>query len=180
MTRLRADAQRNLGRVLEAAAEAFAEHGPDVSVDEIARRAGVGHATVFRRFPTKDALLRAVLRDRLEQVAELARAALEASDPDAAFTEFIWALVAIHARDRGLHECFDRCTKEREAQEVERLMEQIVRRAQEAGAIRHDVSPADVPNLIGAAIRSAPSDQRQLYVEIVLAGLRPPALAVTA
>jgi AcrR family transcriptional regulator len=51
METLRADAQRNLGLVLDAAAEAFAESGPDVSVDEIARRAGVGHATVFRRFP---------------------------------------------------------------------------------------------------------------------------------
>ena len=171
MTHLRADAQRNLTLVLEAAAGAFAEHGPDVSVDEIARRAGVGHATVFRRFPTKDALLLAVLRARLEEVAQLARAALEAPDPDVAFTEFIWALMAIHARDRGLHQCFDRCLKEREAQEVEELMQRIVRRAQEAGAVRSDVSPADVPNLIGAAIRSAPAEQWRLYVEIVLAGL---------
>ena len=175
VTQLRADAQRNLALVLEAAAAAFAEHGPDVSVDEIARRAGVGHATVFRRFPTKDALLFAVLRARLEEVTELARAALEAPDPDVAFTEFIWALMAIHARDRGLHQCFDRCLKEREAQEVEELMQRIVRRAQEAGAVRSDVSPADVPNLIGAAIRSAPAEQWRLYVEIVLAGLRPPA-----
>ncbi len=60
MTPLRADAQRNLTRVLDAAAEAFATHGPDVSVDEIARLAGVGHATVSRRFPTKEALVTGV------------------------------------------------------------------------------------------------------------------------
>jgi len=58
---LRADARRNLGLVLDAASEVFAERGPDASIDEIARRAGVGHGTVFRRFPTKDALLAAVL-----------------------------------------------------------------------------------------------------------------------
>jgi AcrR family transcriptional regulator len=65
MTVLRADAQRNLNRVLEAATEAFAEFGADVSVDEIARRAGVGHATVFRRFPTKEALIAAVVLARV-------------------------------------------------------------------------------------------------------------------
>jgi AcrR family transcriptional regulator len=175
VTQLRADAQRNLGRVLEAAAEAFAAHGPDVSVDEIARRAGVGHATVFRRFPTKDALIVAVLRDRLEEVAALARAALADDDPDAAFTGFVHALVEIHARDRGLYECFDRCQKEEEAQEVEALMRQLVERAQQAGAVRRDVDAADVPNLIGAAIRSARDGRSRVYVDVVLAGLRSPA-----
>ena len=60
-TQLRADAQRNLERVLNSAAALFAERGCDVSVDEIARQAGVGHATVFRRFSTKDALIAAVV-----------------------------------------------------------------------------------------------------------------------
>ena len=66
---LRADAQRNLDRLLEAAAECFAEQGVDASVDEIARRAGVGHGTVFRRFPTKDALLAAVLATQMLQLS---------------------------------------------------------------------------------------------------------------
>ena len=173
MTTLRSDAQRNLGRVLEAAAEAFAEHGPDVSVDEIARRAGVGHATVFRRFPTKEALLLAVLSERLEEIAELAREALAADDPGAAFTDFIWTVTEIHARDRGLYECIDRCVKQQEAQEVETLTRQIVVRAQEAGALRDDVDPAGVLTLMGAAIRSAPAEQLHACVEIVLDGLRP-------
>ena len=69
---LRADAQRNLDRLLEAAAECFAEQGVDVSVDEIARRAGVGHGTVFRRFPTKDALLAAVLAGQMLQLSNAA------------------------------------------------------------------------------------------------------------
>ena len=67
MTVLRADAQRNLGRILEAASAAYSEVGPDVTIDEIARRAGVGHGTVCRRFPTKDALRAAVIRARLDE-----------------------------------------------------------------------------------------------------------------
>src|SRR3954470_9233269 len=80
VTPLRADAQRNLSRVLDAAAAAFTDRGPDVSVDEIARRAGVGHATVFRRFPTKEALLAAVVEEHVDALLALARAALDQSN----------------------------------------------------------------------------------------------------
>jgi AcrR family transcriptional regulator len=174
VTTLRVDAQRNLARVLEAAVEAFAEHGPDVSVDEIARRAGVGHATVFRRFPTKDALIRAVVRRHLEDVAALADAALAAEDPDEAFTEYVWAAMELYARDRGLLQCVDRCLKDEKIQEVVSLSEQIVVRAQKAGAVRPDISPGDVTQLIGAVFGAAPADQWRPHVEIVLDGLRPP------
>jgi AcrR family transcriptional regulator len=174
VTTLRADAQRNLNRVLEAAAEAFNERGPDVSVDEIARRAGVGHATVFRRFPTKDALIRAVVRQRLYEVAALAEAALAAEDPGQAFTEFVWAAMELHARDRGLFECMDRCMKDEKPQEIIALTEQIVVRAQEAGAVRRDIDPADVPTLIGAVMAAAPADDWRPLIEVVLDGLRPP------
>src|SRR5439155_5738234 len=81
MSVLRADARRNLDRILEAASDAFAELGPDVTIDEIARRAGVGHGTVFRRFPTKDALYAAVIRVRLDEM--LARAKELLDEPDA-------------------------------------------------------------------------------------------------
>jgi AcrR family transcriptional regulator len=175
MTALRADAQRNLTLVLEAAAAVFAERGPDASVDEIARRAGVGHATVFRRFPTKDALIRAVVRHSLDELAALADAALSAADPGAAFTEYVWAAVELHARDRGLFECMDRCLKDEKTQEIVALTEQIVMRAQAAGAVRRDISPGDVLNLIGAVIAAAPADQWRRHIEVVLDGLRPPA-----
>jgi AcrR family transcriptional regulator len=174
VTTLRVDAQRNQARVLEAAVEAFAEHGPDVSVDEIARRAGVGHATVFRRFPTKDALIRAVVRRHLEDVAALAHAALAAEDPDEAFTEYVWAAMGLYARDRGLLQCVDRCLKDEKIQEVVLLSEQIVVRAQKAGAVRRDISPGDVSKLIGAVFGAAPADQWRPHVKIVLDGLRPP------
>ena len=75
MTPLRADAQRNLDRLLGAASECFSEQGVHASVDEIARRAGVGHGTVFRRFPTKDLLLEAVLARELDRMLVPAAAA---------------------------------------------------------------------------------------------------------
>jgi AcrR family transcriptional regulator len=171
---LRADAQRNLGRVLEAAAEAFAEHGPDVSVDEIARRAGVGHATVFRRFPTKDALLLAVVQVRVNELSALAAAALADDDPGAAFSDFIWAAAEVQARDRGMFECVDRCLKTPEVGELQQAVTELTERAQAAGAVRRDITAEDVPTLVAAAIRAAPADQWRRYVEVVLDGLRPP------
>ncbi len=173
MTALRADAQRNLSRVLDAAAEAFSEYGPDVSVDEIARRAGVGHATVFRRFPTKGALIEAVVEERIREVLDLARAALASDDP-AAFTDFIWRGAELHARDRGLYDCVDRCDARADTGELAATIAQLVSRAQKAGALRRDVCAADVPALIGGAVKAAPPDQWRLYVGVVLDGLRPP------
>ena len=125
MTELRADAQRNLDRVLEAASDCFAEQGVDVSIDEIARRAGVGHGTVFRRFPSKDALLSAVVLRRVVELTAAAEAAL--GEPDAG------------AAGR------------------------LVRRAQRAGALRRDVGPRDVLELIPAANR---------HPDVILDGLR--------
>ena len=99
-THLRSDAQRNLGLVLEAAAEVFAERGPDASIDEIARRAGVGHGTVFRRFPSKEALLQAVVLRRVEELTALAA--------EADFERFFVAAAEAYARDRALVGGLDR------------------------------------------------------------------------
>jgi AcrR family transcriptional regulator len=170
---LRADARRNLGRVLEAAAEAFAERGPDVSIDEIARRAGVGHATVFRRFPTKDALIVAVLNERIGELIAAAEAAL--SDPDAgdALIRFARYAAGLQVRDRGLFDCYGRCAETPRVAELEDAVARLVSRAQEAGAVRSDIQPGDVRPLLGAAIRAAPPDQWQPCLEVVLDGLRP-------
>jgi AcrR family transcriptional regulator len=170
---LRADAQRNLGRVLDAAAEVFAERGPDVSMDEIARRAGVGHATVFRRFPNKEALIEAVLNERLGELTAAAEAAL--SDPDAgeALTRFVWHAGELQARDRSLHDCYGRCAHSTRIAELEEAVARLVSRAQDAGAVRSDIEPGDVRSLLGAAIKAAPRDQWRRYVEVVLDGLRP-------
>jgi AcrR family transcriptional regulator len=175
VTQLRSDAQRNLGRLLTAAAEAFAERGADVSVDEIARRAGVGHGTVFRRFPTKDALIGAVVLERVLELRAVAEAALADEDPAAGFHDFMLRAAEIHARDRRLLECFDRCLESPEVLELHSLGAQIIERAQAVGAVRLDLTPVDVETIFKATLSAAPPDQWQLYAEIVLAGLRPPA-----
>jgi len=174
MTQLRADARRNLDRVLAAAAEAFAEGGPGVSVDEIARRAGVGHATVFRRFPTKDALIAAVVEARLAELALLAEAALARDDVGAAFEDFVWQVAELHARDRGLHDCLARGGELPGSAALHEAGSRLVARAQAAGAVRTDVTPDDVEALLGAAIKAAPPDRWRRHVEVVLAGLAAP------
>ncbi|MEX1357106.1 MAG: helix-turn-helix domain-containing protein [Gaiellaceae bacterium] len=171
MTPLRADAERNLRRVLDAAAEAFAEHGPDVSVDEIARRAGVGHATVFRRFETKDELIAAVARQRIAALQELAEEALAEPDAGKGLNTFFRAAAELHASGRGIYECLERCVGMPEARELRRAATELVRRAQAAGAVRTDVSAEDVLALIGSAINAGPRRWSQ-HLTIVLDGLR--------
>jgi AcrR family transcriptional regulator len=173
MTPLRADAERNLRRVLDAAAEAFAERGPDVSVDEIARRAGVGHATVFRRFPTKDELIAAVAQERMRMLVELAEEALAEPDPGQALTAFIWRFAELHARDRGLYDCIERCSGLAETEGLHRAAARLVTRAQAAGALRKDVTAEDVEALVGSAVTSSPPDRWRQHLTVVLDGLRP-------
>ena len=163
MTTLRADAQRNLDRLLYAAAECFAEQGVDVSADEIARRAGVGHGTVFRRFPTKDALIAAVLGMHMRELASTAEAALAEPDAAAAFEGFVRSAAGAYARNRALIEAVDRCRRTPEAEALVRAVRGLVRRAQEAGVLRRDVTAEDVLALVPTASR---------YPQIVLDGLR--------
>jgi len=180
MAVLRADAQRNLDRILEAAADAFAEVGPDVTIDEIARRAGVGHGTVFRRFPTKEALRAAIVRMRVEELLARAGELLERDDPGAAFEEFVWTAAECARRDRalfeGLETCPDAGVLECKA-ELHELGDELIRRAHRAGAIRRDLDTRDVGGLVGAAVqasvRADDPDAWRRYVRVVLDGLRP-------
>ncbi len=162
---LRADAQRNLDRVLLAAAECFAERGVDASADEIARRAGVGHGTVYRRFPTKDALLAAVLGVHLRELAATADAALAEPEPGEAFARFLRDAADAYARNRSLIEAIDRCQQTPEAGELVQAVRRLLRRAQQAGAVRGDVTADDVLSLVPTASR---------FPEVILDGLRPP------
>jgi AcrR family transcriptional regulator len=173
VTTLRSDAQRNLGRVLDAAAEVFAERGPSASVDEIARRAGVGHATVFRRFPTKDSLIRAVVDRRIAELHELADEALEHGDAGAAFTDFVWRAAEVAAEDRRLDECFLKCSDSPTLRALRDAGARITSRAQEAGAVRKDIPPHEVGELVRAAIRVAGAGDWRRNVQIVLDGLQP-------
>ncbi len=163
-TVLRADAQRNRDRLLEAAAECFAEHGIDCSVDEIARRAGVGHGTVFRRFSTKEALLLAVVVRRIEALTTIAAEAAEAPDVEAAFEGFVRAAAESYARDRAIVEGLERCVDQPELAALIAAVDRLARRARKAGVLRPKLGAEDVLRLIPMA---------SLYPDVVLDGLRP-------
>jgi AcrR family transcriptional regulator len=180
MAVLRADAQRNLDRILAAASDAYAEVGPDVTMDEIACRAGVGHGTVFRRFPTKDGLRAAVIAVRLDELLEHARALLERPDPGAALEEFVWTAAEAVRRDRALFEGMEECAAFEEVaeakQELHDVVDKLIRRLQRSGALRRGIDSRDVGALVGAAIQASLHAERddawRRYVQVVLDGLR--------
>jgi AcrR family transcriptional regulator len=183
-THLRADAQRNLELILEAARAVFAEEGLDASVADVAERAGVGTATIFRRFTVKDDLVAAVLEQELGAMAARARAAAEGDDPGAAIEEFMTAAVESFILDRCFCEAsgsdlFDRPRLQELAGELTASLQLLLERAQDAGAIRHDIVAEDIAFLISAVgqaglrlERTSPGAWRR-YVDIQLDGLRP-------
>lgn len=181
MTILRADAQRNLDRILEAATAAYAELGPDVTVDEIARRAGVGHGTVFRRFPTKDTLRAAVVCARLDELLARAHELLEEPDAGAALEKFVWTAAETLRRDRQLFEGVEQCGCFNDVssakQDLHDTVGKLIRRAQKDGSVRRGIDARDVGALVGAAIQASSHAERddawRRYVRVVLDGLRP-------
>lgn len=152
--KLRSDAARNRARVLDVAYEAFAAEGLAVPVDEIARRAGVGAGTVYRHFPTKEALFRAIVANRIDQLVELARALAGERPPAEALFGFLETLVTEGATDQGLVDAlagvgFDLADAAPEAEE--RFMTALgglLDRAREAGALRPDVDLHDLKTLL--------------------------------
>ena len=182
---LRADAARNRELIIAAAAAVFAERGLEAATAEIAHRAGVGEATLFRRFPTKDDLIDAIIETRMEELAVLADSASEAADPAAALERFMQDLVKQFSRDKGFFEAAgERCMnapkfaalRERGLEAVARLL----KRAQEAGAVRTDLSPSDISFLAGSAMYamevSKPGlrdDLWKRYLRVILDGMKP-------
>ncbi len=178
---LRADAERNRVALLAAARQVFGEHGLDASLDEIARRAGVGNATLYRRFPTRQDLIAAVFADRKATQVELADRALRNPDPWTGFTEYVFALGELQATDRGLGELLitvnfdgdDRLTQLRATSQ--RRAREVIRRAQEAGALRADFTLDDLMVLLIAnagVVRRAPApDAWRRLLTMALEGL---------
>ncbi len=176
-THLRSDAQRNLERILEAAHNVFAEHGLDASVADVAARAGVGTATIFRRFPTKDDLLAATLEAELDAMLVQAEAA-------STLAEAMTVMLDRYVSDRCLCEAAGSKLFEQPAlaalkERIGAAFAELLRREQAAGTIREDVTLADVEflaNAVGqAGIRAEETSPGawKKYVDIVLAGLRP-------
>jgi AcrR family transcriptional regulator len=180
--RLRADAERNRARILAAAAEVFAERGLDASLDDIAAAAGVGVGTVYRRFPDKDVLIDALFEEKINHARRLAQEALEHEDPGEGFVFFMRAMCALHAADRGFKEALlsrdrglERVAAARDA--IAPVAIQVLRRAQEAGAVRSDLGTFDVPllhlcvGLIAERTRDAAPDYWERILTIILDGL---------
>ena len=182
---LRSDARRNREKILAAASELFALEGPDLCVDDIARRAGVGHATVFRRFPTKDDLVLAMFEERLAKIATAAEEAAERGDAWEGLVEVMTTIADRQARDRGLMEAVGTQVfgsprlREHRLRVVEPIA-RLVARAQEAGQVRDDLTPEDVLFLISAVGKASPChfeipDLWRRYLGVILDGMRPDA-----
>jgi AcrR family transcriptional regulator len=157
---LRADAQRNRDRILEAAETVFALEGIEVPVDLIAEKAGVGVGTLYRHFPTKEKLCEAVLLDRLSALTVDAQALADADDPAGAFFGFLAHVVQEGAAKRDLLVAVMGAGLEFEeasAQVKEGLRDAVgvlLQRAQAVGAVRPDVTPTAVVSLIGATCQA--------------------------
>jgi AcrR family transcriptional regulator len=161
---LRADAQRNRRRLLDAATAMFFERGLDVSVGDIAQRAGVGRATLFRNFPTKEHLIVAIVVDRINEAVARGQALLGAPDAGEALFALIDESVGRQRTDRTLFDALDDDwlsnpeIHQAHAQLVATL-DALVVRAQRAGAVREDVSAVDVLVLLKGVCEASASFQ---------------------
>jgi AcrR family transcriptional regulator len=184
-TALRADAARNRERIVAAAMEVFAERGLEASTAEIASRAGVGEATLFRRFPTKDDLITAIIGVQFEESAALAEACLDDDDPWHGVERFLYVMAERASVDHGVagaakERCMASPSLAGERRRVIDLTSQLVRRAQKADVLRDDIAGQDLMFLMGAvaSVSEVPfpglrDDLWKRYLGIVLDGLRP-------
>jgi AcrR family transcriptional regulator len=174
--KLRADARRNREKVLRAARDAFAECGHDVPLDEIATRAGVGAGTVYRHFPSKEALFEAVTAARLEDLIADAQHRAATAEPGPAFFGFLHRLAGEAAAKRDLPDAIAVPGTLQDAMRAS--VAQLLGRAQDAGAVRPGVTAADLIVLLKGMLASLQqaSDPalHDRIVAIISDGLRPP------
>jgi len=184
----RADARRNYERLLAAAASAFAEHGADdVSLEEIARRAGVGIGTLYRHFPARQALLEAVYKDQVDALDVLGAKLLTAESPGAALADWMRAFVAFGRTKRSLSSALvETIGKNSELMSscsmiLRSRTDELLSRAQQADEARAEVQTTDIFRLTHGLImatENAPSDPDQperllsLVIDSVLASSR--------
>ncbi|MDO0927249.1 helix-turn-helix domain-containing protein [Streptomyces sp. TG1A-8] len=190
VSRPRADALRNRERIVTAAREMFVEHGPEVPLDEIARRAGVGNATLYRNFPDRDALVREVVCSVLDRTAGAAERALaDTGDAFAALERFVHTTAdeRIGALCPMVSSTFDQRHPDLEAarERVEQLVEEVMDRARAAGQLRPHVEVSDLL-IIVAQVSRPPAGTDCLrgdrfvhrHLQLFLDGLRAPARSV--
>jgi AcrR family transcriptional regulator len=180
---LRKDAERNRQRILDAARELFAQEGVGVTLNDIAHHAGVGVGTVYRRFPDKAELIEELFEQQVTELVGLMEEALEDPDPWRGLTGFLRRNLELQSRDRAFREIIVGTPEAAQRMQQIRarmfpLGAQLVQRAKEAGALRADFEPSDVPmmflmltTLLDAAREVEPELWRR-YLEIFIQGLR--------
>jgi AcrR family transcriptional regulator len=172
---LRADARRNRDKILAAARDAFAASGYGVPLDEIAALAGVGPGTVYRHFPTKEALFEAVVTARVENLISDARTRGDAADAGHAFFGFLARIAAEAAAKRDLPDAI--AIAGSLPQDLFAALDVLLRHAQAAGAVRADISTAELIVLLKSLIRSIQDASGSVMSDRILAvvadGLRP-------
>ncbi|MER5434559.1 helix-turn-helix domain-containing protein [Streptomyces sp. NPDC002588] len=181
---MRADARRNYERLLKVAAEAFAEHGEGASLDDIAKRAGVGSGTLYRHFPTRHALLEAAYVDRIEALAVRADALAEELPPGEALVEWLNELCVGMIEVRGMKSLLGSAVTDGSAAAVtacgtrmKGAASRLVEAAQREGTLRADVEAIDVLRLahgVATASELAKGDDGAIrrYVGLLTEGLR--------
>jgi AcrR family transcriptional regulator len=180
---LRRDAKENRERVFQAAREVFCERGIDASVEEIASRAGVGIGTLYRRFPTKDALVDAIFEEHLDHIAAAAEHALDASDAWEGLVEYLTYVVGLQAADRGLSDIVGAHLRSeqlvaRARSRLRPLVERLITQAQETGRLRADVVYEDISVLLWTTGRVADATRQvapefwRRHLALVVDGLR--------
>jgi AcrR family transcriptional regulator len=179
---LRRDARENRDRILAAARACFAEEGLDAPVEAIAQRACVGMGTLYRRFPTKDDLVEAVVEDSLDAFVAAAETGLAEDDPWTGFTGFVERVLELHAENRALREMLAGSAhgraRERMRKRVRPVTRELIRRAQADGSLRADFAPEDMPLVfltggrVLEAARGLAPDLWRRYLGLLFDGLR--------
>ncbi|GAA3139759.1 TetR/AcrR family transcriptional regulator [Streptomyces rameus] len=181
---MRADARRNYERLLKVAAQAFAEHGESASLDDIAKRAGVGSGTLYRHFPTRQALLEAAYVDRIEALGARADELATELPPGEALGEWLYELVVGTLQVRGMKALLGSAVTGGGAlaltacaTTVKGAAARLVRAAQARGALRGDVEPIEVLRLVhgvasAAELAGAGEPEIRRYLSLLNEGLR--------
>jgi AcrR family transcriptional regulator len=188
---LRRDAARNRDKLIGAAQAVFAEQGLDVPLEAVADRACVGIATLYRRFPTRDALIAAAFEDRMTEYVRAAEEALDDPDAWSGFSGFVEHICEMQAADRGTGGVFTRTLPAAPVLEEQRergymFVVRLIERAKQAGRLRADVTPEDLPLLLMAnagvveATGDAASAASRRFVALMLEGFRADAGTVSA
>ncbi|MCX4453287.1 TetR/AcrR family transcriptional regulator [Streptomyces sp. NBC_01340] len=181
---MRADARRNYERLLKVAAEAFAEHGEGASLDDIAKRAGVGSGTLYRHFPTRQALLEAAYVDRIEALGARADEIAKELPPGEALAQWLYELCVGTIQVRGMKALLGSAVTDGSnaavtacATSMKGAAARLVEAAQREGTLRQDIEPIEILRLAhgistASELANGQGEQIRRYLSLLTEGLR--------